>query len=243
MKTHAGRAGALVAAIAAAVFCLTSPAYGQDFSVTGSLDGHPIDATAHFVTGVDSVSVTLTNLSANPVSIIQAISDIFFTATQGGVALTSGTGFKTPSASYIAIAANGTSSAAAVPVNNWLLTNTSGTYHLDALCGPPPQCGGPSGLIIGPGPYTNANGSIAANGPHNPFIDQTATFTLALLGATAATVISDVVFSFGTDGVTVPGTVVPIPAAVWLFVSGLLGLIGIARRKQAGTRNALPMAA
>jgi hypothetical protein len=29
------------------------------------------------------------------------------------------------------------------------------------------------------------------------------------------------------------GTVVPIPAAVWLFASGLLGMIGIARRKKA----------
>ena len=29
------------------------------------------------------------------------------------------------------------------------------------------------------------------------------------------------------------GTVVPVPAAVWLFGSGLIGLIGIARRKKA----------
>ncbi len=28
------------------------------------------------------------------------------------------------------------------------------------------------------------------------------------------------------------GTVVPIPAAIWLFGSGLIGLIGIARRKK-----------
>jgi len=28
-------------------------------------------------------------------------------------------------------------------------------------------------------------------------------------------------------------TVIPVPAAVWLFGSGLLGLIGIARRKAA----------
>jgi len=28
-------------------------------------------------------------------------------------------------------------------------------------------------------------------------------------------------------------TIVPIPAAVWLFVSGLLGLVGVARRKKA----------
>jgi len=29
------------------------------------------------------------------------------------------------------------------------------------------------------------------------------------------------------------GAVVPVPVAVWLFGSGLLGLLGLARRKQA----------
>jgi len=28
------------------------------------------------------------------------------------------------------------------------------------------------------------------------------------------------------------GAVIPVPAAVWLFGSGLLGLVGIARRKK-----------
>jgi len=35
--------------------------------------------------------------------------------------------------------------------------------------------------------------------------------------------------------VALPGPVVPIPAAVWLFGSGLLGLVGVARRKQTTT--------
>jgi hypothetical protein len=100
-------------------------------------------------------------------------------------------------------------------------------------------------LIIGPpaasGNYTAANSSIAGNDPHNPFLNQTATFTLALSGVTAATNISNVIFSFGTaDGNNVA---VPIPAAVWLFVSGLLGLIGIARRKYNGALTASPMPA
>ena len=33
------------------------------------------------------------------------------------------------------------------------------------------------------------------------------------------------------SGVSAIATVVPIPAAVWLFGSGLIGLIGVARRK------------
>ena len=100
---------------------------------------------------------------------------------------------------------------------------------MDALAGP---ATGPATLIIGPGPYTNANGSITDNDPHNPFIDTSATWTLAFAGATASTVICNVVFSFGTQ----PGAnvAVPIPAAVWLFGSGLLGLVAIARRRQGG---------
>jgi hypothetical protein len=97
---------------------------------------------------------------------------------------------------------------------------------------------GPADLIIGPstgGVYSNANDSIAGNDPHNPFINQTATFVIAT-GATNGATISDVVFSFGTA----PGdnVAVPIPAAVWLFVSGLVGLIGIARRRQPGIMSA-----
>jgi len=121
--------------------------------------------------------------------------------------------------------------AAPLEPKQWLLTNTSGNnYHLDALAGP---ATGPASLIIGPGPYTNANGWIDSNDPHNPFINTSATWTLAFAGATASTVISNVVFSFGTQpGENVPG--VPIPAAVWLFGSGLLALVVIARRRQGG---------
>jgi hypothetical protein len=35
------------------------------------------------------------------------------------------------------------------------------------------------------------------------------------------------------DNISYTSTVVPVPAAVWLFGSGLLGLVGIARRKKA----------
>ena len=38
--------------------------------------------------------------------------------------------------------------------------------------------------------------------------------------------------TFSATGIAKVGAVVPVPAAVWLFGSGLLGLAGIARRKQ-----------
>jgi hypothetical protein len=39
--------------------------------------------------------------------------------------------------------------------------------------------------------------------------------------------------SWGLDNVQVAVAPVPVPPAVWLFGSGLLGLIGVARRRQA----------
>jgi hypothetical protein len=231
MRLHALKA----LAITAAALMLGAPigAYANvyDFNTPpgATAGGQPVDAHATFTTSLGQVTLTLTNLLANPTSIIQAISDLFFSVSG---ATGAGTGVYNPTASYINIAANGTFAAAAAPaVQGWELTDGGGNFHLNKLCGA--SCGNPTGLIIGPpgagGTYSNANSSIAGNGPHNPFIDQTASFTFLLAGVTADSVVSNVVFSFGTA----PGTfvAVPIPAAVWLFASGLLGLIGIARRK------------
>ena len=41
------------------------------------------------------------------------------------------------------------------------------------------------------------------------------------------------VFTLGMYGNDPVVSAVPVPAAVWLFGSGLIGLIGIARRKKA----------
>jgi hypothetical protein len=39
-------------------------------------------------------------------------------------------------------------------------------------------------------------------------------------------------FAGGSVGLVVNPTAIPVPAAIWLFGSGLLGLVGIARRKR-----------
>jgi len=75
------------------------------------------------------------------------------------------------------------------------------------------------------------------------FILATLTFLVDALAPGSSTVVSiDTVYAVG-DGfgsaLTLDGTsgavinAVPVPAAVWLFGSGLIGLIGIARRKSA----------
>ncbi|MGB5179036.1 MAG: VPLPA-CTERM sorting domain-containing protein, partial [Gammaproteobacteria bacterium] len=59
-----------------------------------------------------------------------------------------------------------------------------------------------------------------------------ATFTFSGLGDFTEADITGIVFGLGTSpDSTLPA--VPVPAAVWLFGSGLLGMVGIARRKKA----------
>jgi len=60
-------------------------------------------------------------------------------------------------------------------------------------------------------------------------IPLTGTFGFTLLDADVNTVIG-FVDSYGQTAATAPP--IPVPAAVWLFGSGLLGLVGVARRKK-----------
>jgi hypothetical protein len=98
---------------------------------------------------------------------------------------------------------------------------------------------GPKHTILGApgagGIYSNANGSIAGNDPHNPFLNQSATFTLNITGVTTNTTVSNVLFSFGTvSGNNVPGggnnSTVPEPVSLSLVGGGLLAL-GLLRKR------------
>ena len=123
----------------------------------------------------------------------------------------------------------------------WVYSSAATDGALDVLTGP--GHAGPAHLIIGPpgGPtYSNADGSIAGNGPHNPFLNQSASFTLTAPNVTSDTTITGVTFSFGTTeganeipGVPVAG--VPEPGSIVLFATAtgtLAGYFGWRRRKQ-----------
>jgi len=198
-------------------------------STTG---GGAVNASATFTTGPGIMSVVLQNLQANPTDIAQLISDLDFTLSTGA---TTGTSLASLT-QQITVNSGGTTTLGSTGSTGWgLNNNVSGGLQLDAL-----GFIGPAMLIIGPpgagGLYTNANGSIAGNGPHNPFSNQTATFGIDIAGLTASDTVTSATFSFGTTaGVNVTGVVSPLPAALPLFATGLgaVGLLGWRRKRKA----------
>ena len=199
----------------------------------------PVDASATFTTSANTLTIGLNDLLANPTDIGQLLSDLSFTLGNGG-SLTGATETAASSAE-ITVAGNGSFTGptpiSGVAVVGWpFAVNSATAGTLDVLVGP--GHAGPAHLIIGPpgagGTYSAANGSIAGNGAHNPFLFESATFTITGPGITADTTITSATFSFSpTAGVTVPGVVtVPAPASLTLLATGALGLLGYGWRKR-----------
>jgi PEP-CTERM motif-containing protein len=225
--------------VLASSFAATAATITYDTPSGSTTSGGPVDATATFVTGDGTIGVTLTDLLANPTDVAQLISDLSFTLSNGA---TSGT-IASSSGQELTVAGDGTFTTGSTVATGWALNSTATGLQLDALG----TASAPSHLIIGPPDasnlYSNANGSIAGNGPHNPFLNGTATFMLDIAGVTADTTVDSATFSFGTtEGADlVPGTprnqpTVPEPGTYAMMAVGL-GLVGLAQlRRSKATR-------
>lgn len=203
---------------------------------TGSTDttGDSVSASVDFSlgscsAGSCSLTITPTDTQSGVTNAGQLLTDVFFTLSAGTpTSLASQTGDE------ITIASGGGSTNDGSSTLGWgfgaaTIAGHSG-YEICVICqGSVTGSATPSEGIIGPSP--NGNGSIDGNGPHNPFVNGTATFTLT--GIPVGTTISNVSFSFGTTAGDNVGAVSPVPepASMTLFGIGLLALGAKLRRR------------
>lgn len=198
-----------------------------------------VGGEAVFTPGTNSITLTLTNTLADLQSLAQTLSDISFNVTGGG-AVTTATVSSGSGTNFIGLTDGSTSQTHTTGSSSpWSLSASGGGYLFTGLNGGDQTHTLIFGSITSPSTYCVSKCPDGlGNGNFNPFIDQTATFTLGITGVTASSIISNVLFSFGTAPETIVG--VPIPAAVWLFGSGLIGLIGIARRRSNAAASTTP---
>jgi hypothetical protein len=224
--------------------CFLAPASVITFvTPTGSMTGgEPVDASAVFTTGAGTITVLLTNLETNPTGVVQNLSDLLFTI-NGGTATGAVFGATGNSAQEITVNGDGTFATGSTLTTSgsigWALTVPTSQSILLDLFGA--GGAGPAHTIIGPAggsTYSNANGSIAGNGPHNPFLNLNATWVIDAPNVSATTTITAAIFSFGTTEAAnlvtgVPLTAVPEPGSFWyLLPLGVGGVLSTNRRRR-----------
>jgi PEP-CTERM motif len=228
------------------------------FTASGNnTGGSAINAEAVFTFNnlTDQLTVTLVNLLPNPTDVTQNITDFDFQLLPSAGTISCSTNCLTSSGTpnfagvgggRVLVASGG--GFAVNPTNvapGWAVSFGSGGFLLNGL--------GHASIIGPPGGsgYTNANGSIAGNHGHNPFINQTAQwiFTLSGLPSSSALTLTPthIVFSFGTSGAEFfcitpsdcggggGGQSTPEPLSFALVGGGLIGMYFI-RRRRPGSR-------
>lgn len=183
----------------------------------------PVSGTADFSLSGNTLTLSLSNTILGIGDAGQLLTGLTFTLSDGtGVGLNSQTG------DLIAVNSDLTVTDMGKGTLGWGFGTTgTNTFEVCMICSGGVTSGvTPSEGILGPasadGNYDNANGSIAGNKPHNPFVNGTGTYQFNV--PTGVTV-SDVFFQFGTTpGGAIPATSAPEPSSVLLLGFGLLAL-------------------
>jgi PEP-CTERM motif-containing protein len=233
-----------ITAIATGLMSMTAAAPAQALPVLfatpdgSTVGGLPVNAAATFDIASGTLDIVLSNLQTNPTSVVQNISDLFFALSTGAATLDSSQGTERT------VNQNKTFTDGNSVSTGWRLISATfdgvSGFELCVICSDGVNAGvGPAHTVIG-GPagdnkYDNANGSIAGNGPHNPFLAESATFHLSVAPDAQVT---GATFSFGTTaGSNVPGqcerncTPVPEPASLVILGSGFIVTLLVARRR------------
>lgn len=226
--------------LALAVFALLGLAHGtahaDPISVCTGAGCSTTNVSGTIVAGNGTVTITLNNnlTNAQVVSVIQNISGVYFQVSgyNGGAVSLAGSN----STQSTNIAGNGTGTlAGAVNPTGWGAGHGGQVITVCVVCAfGVSSPAGPDQTIVGGdgvGPYSNANGSIAGNDPHNPFLVGTVTFTLVVPGVTVDSTFSNVVIQFGTTATPPQVQQVPEPASMFLLGSGLVGAAAGFRRR------------
>jgi hypothetical protein len=234
-------ASAIVGAALACVVSVIPPAPARGDMITfvtptgSTTGGQPVNATVTITTSLNTVTVALTNLQADPTSDVQNVNGLVFSfsnfnPTTASITGNSGIVDRT-------VNGNGTFSDASATTTDWTVSVTTtpapakitlttiGNSHA-----PQTVIGSPNS---GTGIYSNANSSIAGSN-HNPFLADTPVFTLHVQGVTASTDVGSVIFAFGTADTTtnvVTGHAVPEPSSLALAALGGGACLAIRRRR------------